>query len=91
MPKTYDELAVLADDARPKAPSDTRKGSDDWASARQIDAENLFFKELKKMLPADRFAELEDWCLKATTEEMLDEGLRYARAHLGLLESAVTP
>lgn len=88
MPKTYDELIALADDARPKS---LDAGGDDWGSERQIEAQNLFFQELEQVLPADQFGELEKWCLKATTEEMLDEGLRYARGHFGLAEPAPAP
>ena len=63
------DLNALAAAARPI--NDT-----DWGSGRQIDAQNLFFKEVEKVLPADKFAELEDFCLKATTDEMIDEALK---------------
>ena len=91
MPKSYEDLLTLASDARPKQLPDQPAGTDDWGSERQIDAQNLFFQELEQILPADRFAELDTWCLKATTEEMLDEGLRYARVHLGIPEGAPAP
>lgn len=85
--KTYDEFATLAADAKPRAVTNGQGDTnpdDDFGSDRQVDAQNLFFNELQKVLPARQFAELEEWCLKATTEEMLDEGLRYAREHFGV-------
>ena len=49
---------------------------DEWGSERQIDAQNLFFEEVEKVLPAETFEALEAYCLKATTDEMIDEALR---------------
>jgi hypothetical protein len=89
--KTYDELATLAADAKPRPVSPGEGNTnpdDDYGSDRQVGAQNLFFNELQKVLPAKEFAELEEWCLKATTEEMLDEGLRYAREHFGVAHPA---
>lgn len=91
MLKSYEDLVALASDAIPKQLPDQPAGMDDWGSERQINAQNLFFRELEQILPSDRFSELEAWCLKATTEEMLDEGLRYARGHLGIPEASPAP
>jgi hypothetical protein len=91
MTKTYDELVALAEQAKPMPVASSGDVKDDWGSQRQIDAQNLFFNELEQILPEDRFVELEGYCLKATTEEMLEEGLRYARAHLGIPEPAPAP
>lgn len=85
--KTYDELVKLAEDGKPQPVAAGQRDinpGDDYGSDRQIAAQNLFFNELEKVLPAKEFEDLERWCLKATTEEMLDEGLRYAREHLGI-------
>ena len=54
---------------------------DDWSSDRQIDAENLFFNEVEKVLDAETFAEFENYCLKATTEERVEEALRLLQLH----------
>ncbi|MGY3582186.1 hypothetical protein ACVIGB_000889 [Bradyrhizobium sp. USDA 4341] len=91
MIQTYDELVALAEQAKPVPVDTTSEAKDDWGSDRQIDAQNLFFNELEKILPEDRFAELEGYCLKATTEEMLEEALRYARGHMGILEPTPAP
>jgi hypothetical protein len=91
MTKTYDELVALAEQAKPIPIASPGDVEDDYGSERQIDAQNLFFNELEKILPEDRFGELEGYCLKATTEEMLEEGLRYARGHMGIPESAPAP
>lgn len=87
MPKTYDELLALAEDAKPRPLAEGQietNPDDDWGSDRQCAAENLFFEELKKVLPNKKFIELEEACLKATTEEMLEHGLHYARAQFGI-------
>jgi hypothetical protein len=54
---------------------------DDWGSKRQIDAQNLFFQEVEKVLPADKFADLDNYCLKATTDEMIDRALEMLSEH----------
>lgn len=75
---TSGRLEVLADEARPK-------NDDDWGTDRQITAENRFFWACAQRYPhlfhdASSFAM---WCLKATTEEMLDEALRIIREQIG--------
>lgn len=68
-------LAVLRD-LEPLAQRARPRSDDDWGSVRQIDAENRFFRVVKRtMTPAD-FADLEDYCLRATTDEAIDEALR---------------
>ena len=47
----------------------------DWGSERQIAAENRFFRALFYHYPALDTWSFERWCLKATTEEMLDEAM----------------
>jgi hypothetical protein len=54
---------------------------DDWGSGRQIDAQNLFFQEVEKVLPADKFADLDNYCLKATTDEMIDKAIEMLSEH----------
>ena len=62
----------LANQARPT-------NDDDWGSARQIAAENLFFDRVRELLTEPEFELLETYCLKATTNEMIDEALRLVR------------
>lgn len=55
---------------------------DDWGTDRQVDAENLFFDEAAKVAPeldADSGSDFAAFCLKANTEDMLDEALRILR------------
>jgi len=72
--KQLKELETLAETGRPL-------DDDDYGSERQVDAENLFWFKLHDVF-GDGFGEVglgEDfdrWCLKATTEEMLDEALK---------------
>ena len=57
-------------------------GEDDCGSERQIDAENRFFDECRRRRPAifgDR-GDFADWCLKATTNERIDEAMRLLAA-----------
>ncbi len=73
-------LEVLADDARPV-------DFDDWGSERQVKAQNDFFDTLDLYLTG-RLTEQERhafdvYCLKATVDEMLDEGLRLACIAIG--------
>jgi hypothetical protein len=65
----------LADEARPL-------NDDEWGSERQIAAENFFFGEFDINFPKLNDERFQDFCLKATTEEMLDEALRLIR-HVG--------
>jgi hypothetical protein len=59
----------LADSARPI-------DDDDWGSDRQVTAQNKFFIVIESLMSAEDFSDLETWCLKATTDEMIDEALR---------------
>lgn len=65
---TYAELEQMAAIARPI-------DDDEWASQRQIDAENAFFEAAGPLGEA-----FEAWALHATTDEMLDEALRILKA-----------
>lgn len=49
---------------------------DDWGTERQIEAENAFFAAVKAKLPAPVFEKLEGYCLKATSDEMIEEAMR---------------
>lgn len=62
-------LHELAREARPHDHSD-------WGSERQIAAQNLFFNEVTKVLSFARSAALDDYCMKANVDEMIDEALR---------------
>lgn len=55
---------------------------DDWGSERQVDAENRFFDECRRHRPAtfDDAGDFADWCLKATTDERIDEAMRLLAA-----------
>ncbi len=63
------ELNAMGDAARPV-------DQDDWGSERQVAAQNAFFNRVEAILPADRFEELDAYCMKANTDEMVDEALR---------------
>jgi hypothetical protein len=58
----------LANDARPIDDAD-------WGSDRQIAAENKLFAFVRTLLSEAEFEKLQVFCLKATTEEMIDEAL----------------
>lgn len=49
---------------------------DDLGSERQIEAFNLFFAETEKLLTRSAFEALEDYGLKSTNDELIDEALR---------------
>lgn len=68
-------LESLAMAAKPKS-------DEDWGSTRQLNTENDFFNMVREVLPEDDYSDLEDWCLKATTEEQIDEGFRRASDRL---------
>lgn len=61
--------------AQMAAKADPRLGHE-WGSAEQIEAENKFFEAVEAVLSAPDMADLESYCMKATTEERLDEALR---------------
>ena len=52
--------------------------SEDWGSERQIAAEREFFRITLPLLDHEVRAQFEEWALKATTEEMIDEACRLA-------------
>jgi hypothetical protein len=54
----------------------------DWGTERQIYAENAFFDAVAQVITSDEYSELETYCLKARTEEMLAEGMRLATKHI---------
>jgi hypothetical protein len=62
------ECEILADAARPINDAD-------WGSDRQVEAENRLFEFVRSILSDDEFERLEAFCLKATSEEMIDEAL----------------
>lgn len=65
-------LEAMAKAARPTE-------DDDWGSEPQIAAQNAFFDKVQTVIPANEFRALERYCHKATTDEMIDEGLRVVR------------
>lgn len=50
----------------------------EWGSEEQIDAQNAFFIEFEKLVKSGDgdWDEFEDWCMKATVEEMISEALK---------------
>ena len=72
MKMTYAEIEKLAAAAKPL-------NDDEWGSERQIDAENAFFDAVKEMVSKEVFEGLESYCLKATTDEMIEAGLQAVR------------
>jgi hypothetical protein len=73
-PSPLAELQSLAKDA--KATDEA-----DWGSERQVAAENRFFDAFHTAM-GDTSA-FDDWCLKATSEEMLAEAMRLVEAKFG--------
>jgi hypothetical protein len=61
-------LAELAAAARPR-------NDDDWGTPRQVRAQNTFFAVVRGQISPRSFANLEAYCLKATTDEMIDAAL----------------
>lgn len=82
---TLEELEALATKARPI-------NEDDWGTERQVEAENEFFDVCRKLDPAtfdtDGGSDFAEFCLKATTGEMLDEAMKLVRRHF---DTAATP
>lgn len=65
--ETIARYQLLANDAKPV-------NDDEWGSERQIAAQNAFHAAMQRdglITPA-----YEAYCLKATVEEMVDEGMR---------------
>ena len=63
-------LYKLAQAARPL-------NDDDWGSERQTTAQNAFFVYVESQMHPVAFAELEDFAMKATTDEMIDEAIKW--------------
>jgi hypothetical protein len=84
-PDTVD-FDALAKDALPiqvfPDPPHERDGGDDWGSKRQIDAQNRFTDAVIDVLSPEAAIAYDDYCLKATTEEIIEEGLRLVKAAL---------
>jgi hypothetical protein len=72
MNQTFDQLRQAA------LPLD----DEEWGSPRQMEAQNAFFVVAKRAIQAQPMGEAKwanfenDFCLKATTEEMVDEAIR---------------
>lgn len=49
---------------------------DDYGSERQIEAFNAFCLAMEKTLSADDFERFEAYSMKATTDELIDYGLK---------------
>jgi hypothetical protein len=69
------QLDALANAARPISVGD----DNDWGSERQTTAQNDFFTVVEELMHPMAWEEFSDWCLKATTDEMIDEALRLLR------------
>ena len=71
-------LAYLETLAREARPTD----DDDYGSIRQVACENAFYDILAQYLaslPVSQRDAFDAYCLKATTDERIDEGLRLAK------------
>jgi hypothetical protein len=66
------KLEALAREARPL-------DDDEWGSERQTQAQDAFFNFVKAHMHPRAYEDLEMWCLKATTDEMIDEATRRLR------------
>lgn len=78
--KKLQELHGMAENARPL-------NEDEWGSERQINAQNAFFEYLERVLTREQFGQLEDDNDKATSDEMINNGLRI----LGLMADTGEP
>jgi hypothetical protein len=67
--KLTNHLLALANSARPIDDAD-------YGSARQIAAQNAFFNHVQQLMHPMAFEELEEYALKATPDEMINEALR---------------
>lgn len=69
-------LEAMAQNALPQS-------EDDYASDRQVDAENRFFEELASRYPVtfseDGDGEFHLWALKATSEEYINYAIQLVR------------
>jgi len=65
-----EKLYKLAQAARPLDQAD-------WGSERQVTAQNTFFEYVESHMHPLAFAELEDFALKATTDEMIDQAIKW--------------
>ena len=72
------DLKALAMDALPADDMD-------YGTERQVAAETLFFKKCYELLPADfeEGSQFHNYCLKATTEEMIGEAVKILARRLG--------
>ena len=74
------DFKALAEAALPQPtfpdPPHERDGRDDWGSQRQIDAQNAFTDAVGELLTPKEWAAYDHFCLKASTEEIVEEGLR---------------
>jgi hypothetical protein len=74
------DYKALAKEAMPQQvfpdPPHERDGGDDWGSARQIDAQNAFTDAVVDLLTPEEVNAYDDYCLKATVDEIVEEGLR---------------
>jgi hypothetical protein len=73
------ELEKLANAAKPL-------NDDEWGSERQIEAENAFFDAVQELVSKEVFDGLEGYCLKATTDEMIEAGLKAVRGERDFAE-----
>jgi hypothetical protein len=64
-------------------PPHERDGGDDWGSARQVDAQNEFTDAVIALLTPEEIAAYDDYCLKATVKEIIEEGLRLVALKTG--------
>ena len=74
---TFAKLQELAEEAKPIQTGNPRE-PDDWGSTRQLAAEIDFFDYVNQHYPEVMSDEFESFCLKATTEEMVDEAVANA-------------
>jgi hypothetical protein len=70
--------------ARFEAASEAARPVDDadWGSERQASAQNAFFESVEGILHPDEFRALEDYCLHATSDEMIDRAMALLVEHL---------
>jgi hypothetical protein len=81
------DYKALAKEALPQQvfpdPPHERDGGDDSGSKRQIDAQNEFTDAVIDLLTTEEANAYDDYCLKATVEEIVEEGLRLVALKTG--------
>jgi hypothetical protein len=80
--ESYERLTELAEAARPINDAD-------WGSERHMAAETAFVKQFRRIV--GQTPDFDRWCDTATTDEMIDEGLRLVAEYLRVPQNTFGP